>query len=715
MIRVLLLLLALAAPAAAQTARVFSGEHDGFTRLVIELPTPVAWTLGRTETGYGFATLADEQPLFDLTAVWQRIPRTRLDSLVADPQGGALVLGLACDCHVFPFEYRPGVVVLDIKPGPAPEASAFEAPFAGRALQLAVGKTDTPAAYDWLADPKAAAVAGSGVTLPLPLDTGAVSLEPLRDELLKQIARGAAEGIVDMELPGKPPKPAEVDHATLPWSTIRIGEVPGVVVTDAADGRPPAETGCADPALLDLPTWGGNAPPADSLAEARAGLYGEFDAPQPEAIRRAVRRLLYLGFGAEALQTVKLIGDGPPDTEQRLFRSMALLVDGLGDPQTPFSDMLECDGPAALWAALAHDRLPSGSGVNRDAILQAFLALPAHLRRHLGPTLAEKFLARDDAEAARMIRDVIERTPEVDQAMIALLDARTDLQGDDPEAAQVHAATALALGGDQVAGLVALVEAHVRTLDPLDAGTVAALLALRGETEGTPEGAAVSRAVVLALALSGQTAAAFGDPGAAGQVVAELWRVVADRATDDDFLVQAVLSVPAPAPAVSAETGQAVAKRLLALGFPDAALIWLGPVARDDPPERLLLAAKAALKIGDARATIALTEGLEDAEAEGLRAEAMVQLGDLAGAEKALAASGDTKAVARLGPWKGDWAGLDPALPAPWLQTAESVTAISAEDAAGPLGRGGQAIEASMASRAAIEALLASVAAFPAE
>ena len=713
MIRALLLLLALAAPAAAQTARVVSGEHGDFTRLVIELPSPEGWTLGRTDTGYGFATLAEEQPRYDLTAVWQRIPRTRHDSLVADPQGGALVLGLACDCHVFPFEYRPGVIVLDIKSGPAPEASAFEAPFTGGVPKLAVGKTDAPAAYDWLADPKAATVARSAATLSL--DTGAVSLEPLRDELLEQIARGAAEGIVDMELPGKPRKQAEADYASLPWSAVRIGEVPGVVVTDGSDGRPMSAPDCTDPALLDLPAWGGTAPPEKLLAEARAGLYGEFDTPQPAAIRQAVRRLLYLGFGAEAQQTVELIGDGPPDTERKFFRSMALLVDGQSDPQTPFAEMLDCGSPAALWAALAHDRLPSGSGVNRDAILQAFLALPAHLRRHLGPTLAEKFLARDDAEAARMIRDVIERTPEVDQAMIALLDARTDLQGDDPQAALAHAATAVALDGDQPGGLVALVEAHARTLDPLDAGTVEALLALRGETEGTPEGAAVSRAVVLALALSGRTATAFSDPEATGQVLADLWRVVADRATDDDFLVQAVLSTTAPHPAVSVETGQAVATRLLALGFPDAARIWLGPSGSGDPPERRLLAARAALEIGDARGAIALTEGLDDAVAAEVRAQAMLQLGDLAGAEKALAASGDTEAVARLGPWKRDWAGLDPALPAPWRQAAESVTASAVGEAAGPLGRGGQAIEASMASRAAIEALLASVTSVPVE
>lgn len=707
MIRALLLLLVLAGPAPAQTARVLSGEHGDFTRLVIELPKPGDWTVGRTATGYSFATRSEPQPKYDLTGVWQRISRTRLSALDAGAQGGFLDLDLACDCHVFPFEYRPGGIVLDIKPGPAPEASAFEAPFVLPAAIAAVEPAAQPT-YDWLSQRKAEA-ALKPATLPLPLETGAVSLEPLRDELLEQIARGAAEGVVDMKLPGKPRKLTSVDHAALPWSNIRIGEAPGVMVSDVyGDGRPP-EPACGDPALLDLPSWGGDLPPQDILAGTREGLYGEFDAPEHQVVRLAVRRLLYLGFGAEARQTADLISDSPPDPELAFLRSMALLVDGESDPRTPFAAMLDCDGPAALWAALAHDRLPPGPGVNRDAILQAFLALPGPLRRHLGPALAEKFLARDDAEAARMIRDVIERTPGADQAAVALLDASANLQQGDPKAAQTQAEKAVALDGNQAASLVALVEAHVQTLDPLGPETVEALLALRGETEGTAEGDAVSRAVVMAHALSGQTTAAFQDSGATGQVLADLWRVAADRATDDDFLVQAVLPEAAIVPDVSPETGLAVADRLLSLGFPDAARVWLGPIAESDPPKRLRLAAKAALMVGDARSAIALIQGLDDTEAEALRAQALVQLGDLPGAERALTATGDTETAARLGPWMGNWAELAPSLPAPWHQTVETVTTAPTGNASGPLGRGGQAIDASIASRTAIEALLAAV------
>lgn len=36
----------------AETARVTSGEHEGFSRLVVTLAQPASWTLGRLDGGY---------------------------------------------------------------------------------------------------------------------------------------------------------------------------------------------------------------------------------------------------------------------------------------------------------------------------------------------------------------------------------------------------------------------------------------------------------------------------------------------------------------------------------------------------------------------------------------------------------------------------------------------------------------------------------------
>jgi hypothetical protein len=710
MIRTLLVLLATLLPAAAETARVISGEHGDFTRLVIELPAGQAWTMGRTDTGYAFAETADVQPAFDLASVWQRIDRSRLSALQVDPATGVLNLSLGCDCHIFPFEYQPGIVVLDITPGPAPATSVFESAFVPPGADKVLPKESAARpTYDWLKTaeaPQEMPVA----TLPLPLETGGQSLKPLRDALLEQIARGAADGIVDMELPGKPAKVAEAAGSP-PWANVRIGEDPGVIVTEpnglVPEPRPDAP--CAAPDLLDLSSWGDDRPAEELLAETRGSLFGEFDRPDDAAVLHAVRLLLYLGFGAEAAQTADLMETPAKDGSLDLYRSMARLIDGETDPQTPFAGMLDCDGPSALWAALAHDRLPPGPGVNRDAIIQAFQALPPHLRLHLGPVLAEKFLARDDAEAARIVRDAVERAPESDPAEVALLDAQAELHGGDTDAAIAHAEAAVALDGDQAEGLLTLVDSHFRKLEPMGPDTATALQSLQGEAEGTERSAAIDRAVVLALALSDQTEAAFAQGPLSGGVERDLWQVVATRSADDDFLRHAVLAPGSERPGVASAVAVSIGQRLLALGFSDAALVWIGPVGPDAAPELRLLAASAEAARGNAQVAADLLVGVQGSEAAGLRAKVQVQLGDLASASAGLSEAGDVEAAARLNLWGGDWTAATNTLPAAWQAAAPFADPTTIDPAAGLLGRGAKTVEASLASRDAIAALLSSV------
>ncbi len=715
MIRSLAFLLAMSSAASAESARVYSGDHGTFTRLVVELPAATEWNVGRTTNGYAFAIRGEAQPDYDLSGVWQRISKARVSALQVDPKTGALQLSLACDCHVFPFEYRPGAIVLDIKPGPPPTGSVFESPFDDAPGPSAVTQlSDTAgrgATYNWLSEATRDRARPSE-TLPLPLPTGEVSLDPLRNALLEQIARGAADGIVDMGLPMPKRRPVGQGPDDLPWSSVMLGEHPGLQVRDPdafVAGSEPAGNCLADN-LLDIAAWGGDGSALDLLAAAHTGLYGEFDVADPEAVMRSVRSHLFLGFGAEALQISELAKGASGDDLMPYYQSMARILDGDTDPGTPFAKMLDCDGPAALWAALAHDRLPAAKGVNRKAILRSFLALPPHLRAHLGSSLAEKFIALGDPDAVRTIRDAMERTPHVDTATVALLDAERELHQGNADAAQAHAREVISLEGNAAEGFVALVEAHFQKLAPVGPDVAEALISGRGEARGTGLLGKVDRAIVLALALSGQIEAAFQHESARGDTLVDLWRVALALATDDDFLRHAVLPADGVPSQVPADLRLEVSRRLVSLGFPDAALAWLGPTRPDDPSDRRLVAAEAMLGLGDARSGLALLDGLAGPEAEGLRAQALLQLGDLRAAEEALSASGQPDAAVRTNLWEGDWSRLDPATPELW-QTAASLTQPTvADDASGLLGRGAQALEASVASREAIEALLTNVA-----
>lgn len=705
---VLLLLLALAHPALGQTARVLSGEHDGFTRLVVELPGVMGWTVGRTPMGYSFAAAGKAQPDYELGRVWDRIPRTRLQSLRIDPDSGALQLALACDCHVFPFEYRPGVIVLDIKDGPPPPGSEFEQAFSPGLAEARPAQTSEVTGYDWLTDqPATTAARRDRIDLP-ELATGSISLEPLRDQLLAQISRGAAEGIVDMELPGKPPKVADPGNEDLPWTQIHIGELPGVIARPGGGSTEPAILAdCAPDEMLDLPAWGDGQTPLDLLSAGRSGFYGEFDEVAVGSVLDAVRRHLYLGFGAEARQYAELVSQSDAPPELAYYRSMSPLVEGETDPSTPFARMLPCGGPAALWAALAHDRLPPGPEVNVDAILRSFVALPAHLRNSLGPGLAQKMLDRGDDDAARLIRDSMERAPFSDSVAIALLDAKAELHADRPEAAQAHAEAAAAGAGADVAPLVTLVEAHLRRAEPISPEVAASLQAVLGESEGRPDEAEIRRALILAFALSGQTDAAFD--AAEGEVPPALWQVAGQLAPDDAFLSHAVLATATPRPEVPEAVQGQIARRLLDLGFSDAALRWLEPVERTAPPEQRLLAAEAELLRGDARAALSLLDNLDTPESEPLRARANVQLGAYAPARAALLASGDVDAAERLLAWEKDWTGLSAEGAEPWRAAAALMAADEEEAEAGLLARGTRLAEEGARARETVAELLTRV------
>lgn len=83
----------LAGTAGAQSIAVRSGEHEGFTRLVLTLPRSSEWRLSRTDDGYALS-LAEKGMRFDLSDVFRLIPRSRLAAIWEDRQSGRCSLVL---------------------------------------------------------------------------------------------------------------------------------------------------------------------------------------------------------------------------------------------------------------------------------------------------------------------------------------------------------------------------------------------------------------------------------------------------------------------------------------------------------------------------------------------------------------------------------------------------------------------------------------------
>ena len=764
----LLLLLSLTAPAAAQVVTVRSGEHPGFSRLVLEIGRGTEWRLGREGQGY---RLQVERPGwgYDIAGVFRLIPRSRLTALAAEADG--LRLTVAPGVHAIAFETGTGALALDIRDGAAPAGSPFEAPLmaagdaapprttaaspyrpelpedprlalywrevagagaperredhaapaAATPAPASAREPETPAAHS----PAPAAASSPANALPAtalpatdPPVPGALSLPDPPDprvaaaeaDLMLQLSRAAAQGLIEVNVPrpdphalphgaaaaGRPPEPETADESpAAPAAAEGHGEPPSsaaaeghAAAAEPAPAPPPlsihAETSvdrafpdlpapvprdeagaaCLDAAALDLPGWGDERPFSEQLAERRAALLGEFDQPDPAAAEELVKLYLYEGFGAEARVAMTAFGVEP--ARRGLYAELADIMDyGAARQPGPLAGMTGCDTPAALWAVLSASVIDPRKPLDRGAVQRAFSALPLHLRRLVGPGLAQRFLAIGAEPMARSIRDAIDRAPGDHGAALQMIEARLDL-------AQGHAAAAettlvgMVAGNGPMTAEAALLYADSRLAAhlPVDAQMVETLGALAFEHRKAADGPALARAHILALASQGDFAGAFAAldrrAGAVGRpglrpVAQALFGMLVENPDDAAFLTYAFARQDDFARAdPPAELRLAMAGRLVAEGFGAEARRVLGPAGGETTPGRLVLA-EAALVEGDPATALAWLAAVSGPEAAMLEGRAQDMAGDHAAAAAAFARAG-AAAEARAQTWRGgDW------------------------------------------------------------
>lgn len=108
----------------AETVVARSGEHDGFSRLVMRLPDGANWALEQSGRA---ASLKIDSPsvVFDTSRVFDLIPRDRLQGLSQRGTGQPLRLELGCNCEIRSYVQRDGYLVVDIRDGDGgPEQAA---------------------------------------------------------------------------------------------------------------------------------------------------------------------------------------------------------------------------------------------------------------------------------------------------------------------------------------------------------------------------------------------------------------------------------------------------------------------------------------------------------------------------------------------------------------------------------------------------------------
>ena len=789
-----------AMPAFAETLRLRSGEHDGFTRLVVDLGTGSGWELGRTETGYELRLARDDVD-FDISDVYRLIRRDRLGSVTDGGAPGRLALSVPCDCHATAFVTGSGALVIDIADGAAPDGSAFEqrldqvdtvaaateepmadavsahlspwqAPQTGHRtpsapdprLALFWRGTELPPEQDeaWTADapeavppPEPGHAGPPGTEVPDPAEAVPAIVEedfllpPIPDarvaeaqtDLLHQLSRAAAQGLVEVNRPPRPraaeaahpetaapEPPATAGHTGLQQSSIHAETSIDRDTLSTITRDPVTSEGglCLPDSVFDLVHWGDDRPPTIQIADRRAPLVGEFDRPSDDAVLALARLYLFLGFGAEARAV--LASFAVDSTDAAVLRDVALILDG-GTPGAgaAIAGMTGCDTAAAFWAVLAWPDLPPDAEVDENAVLRAYSALPVHLRRNLGPALSDRFLSVGDEAAAHAVRDAMARAPGDPGAALSMVEAQIDLAAGRAEAGE-RRLDPLARSNDPLAvdALIMAVQSRLARDQAVEPDLADSAAALAFELQDGPLGPVLNQLHVLARGSGQDFDRAFDAfrhwAGEAPETVRadaarRLFAMLDQTETEEStFLLQYfrnrdILEAANPDLLLRLD----LAERLTGSGFADEARRLLkGEAGYTDRGRRLL--ARAALGEFDPAEAQEQLAGLDDREAGELRAAAAAMAGDHAAAAARYAGIGDAEKAGREAWRGGDWTAVAESGPEPMQSALEAFGLVpasgaapeaKAEDPAGPLAESRSLIDASRSVRTALDALLA--------
>ena len=686
----LLCLFVSAVGARAEIVELRSGEHGGFTRLVVSLPTGARWRVDTTETGL---SLMLDGPVtgFDTASVFRRIGRQRLSDLVLRPDETVLDIALACKCGFRSFMDGASFLVLDIGEEITSQGSAGTPGFTSEGGELEGGRSQRAEQADAGSGPQGQAVLPLIVPRPAPArvldlvpeaDAQTIvsddarriphiveTMENLRDEIGRATTQGrltAAEPrpATSMQLPeietdiGDPDlNEASADKPSSPLDNLRtiraavgqVGAAPDRFLSGA--GR-----ACLTRDDLNIASWGHDIGFAAGLGEWRLRLTQEFDRVDPEAALGLARHYLHYGFGAEALSVLDLLP--MQESTAPVLIMMARIMDGDSDGRSEsFSDMLECDGPAALWAALSGEGIPRAAPLNRPALRLAFEELPAHLKPHLGPKLAARLAEAGETDTAEAILASLERGAQAGSPATDLARARLSLAKGEPESAVEPLSTVVQSNSAlSPAALIAMIDTAVAANQPIGDETVKLVASYVFEHRRSPSVADLERVHTLALAHSGQFSEAFArlSGGAAtvpsgGRIVSQIMARLVDHAPDIVFLAE---TVRPPSAGLTVEVGNRTAGRLLSLGFAEMATAFLTDAAEGEQGRiRRLLRAQAALALNQPVAAEAELLGLTGEDVDLLRAEARRRSGDYTAALRGLSGP-------ELADWRRDTAWL---------------------------------------------------------
>ena len=668
----------------AQTVSLRSGEHPNFTRFVLDIPKGVSWELKSSENAYDLI-LGNKNIKVDTSRAFSRVSRDRVASI--SQTGTNVRFDLACDCTAKAYVLRDRMLVVDVSNAPKPpevtETVAEEAVVPTPESEFEFGdllwSERTTAAFlepeiTSKTEVQTEPMKQPAVTRPVPTE--------LRTEITNQVAHAATIGLLQPEQievsPAKEemsPKVDRLDPNTAmqtveqkpaPQSNMIFRNATTIPGSNAPETNVDAMSAvvCPNPDILDLASWGADEPFNIQISNHRSMLFEEFDRNSAKVAVNLAKTYLHFGFGQEAIRSLETI-----DADNSFVETLRALAEILEHSKVqtvdPFSSFVSCEGPFALWAALATESPSFEISDHRDGILSALDALPLHLREYLGPIVARRATqsgATEVADRALRISDRARQNPTPDHMLAA---AALDVKTENPEAAiETLEEIVSSNSGVSPQAVIELIETSFAEGLGITEDTARLTEALAVELANTELGPNLLRVQAISRAQLGEFDTAFDHLGTMAlrsapvdllKTQEDVLMLLTNNASDADFVLHAfdpVTNATVETPSLVRD----IAKRLAALGFTDAAGQGLRsiPVSKQTREDKILMST---LAIADRKPRQALSyiEDFTDAESETLRARALDLIGDHDGAA-ALFASANQLADAERSAWMAeDW------------------------------------------------------------
>lgn len=727
----------------AQQLRVRSGDHPAFTRITLPVSTSQTWEARKTEKGIEL-TLPGHSGGFDIADVFLRIRRDRIAQITTAPS--VLILDVGCTCSATAF--RSGdLLVIDV----ADQGAALAGPplpepaivVAKRSRAAPRSATFAKVTLPWIGGPSPF---GRGPTPNGPVANAdktpeqnsrivdrTILLNEIQQSLIRGVADAASKGMLTHsfkgpatlpQVPQAPSESTDIALADFPEGTTPIFQNMRITSSMDAPGRDKSQLldvtisgqTCPDEGAFALETWGSNESFSTQIGPARNALVNARDHLDSKAAVTLAQLYLYFGFGAEALEALRLAPSLSRDNPH--LADIAIIMEfGSVNGHGGLGTFTNCASEIALWATLSFQDIPQGVSINTKAVLRALNKLPKHLRQILAPELSGRLLQYGDPEAATIAMRSIERLPDQLGPEAVMAQAMLAINAGNSAEESLNNVIETNTSGSPTA-LIELVEGKLAKGEQISHETMTLIDAYAQELRETPMGDQLRHTQIIALSNSNQFDEAFGtlnalSPSLSPSVAAQLRQYTLERLAQQAetivFLEHFFAQDAAAFETLPKATKLSLAARLMDLGFAGHVQKILEEIP-DKPrsSDRQILAARAALALQQPFQAQSALIGLEHSTARLLLAQAKEMAGDYGEAANIFAASNASEQSIRAAWLSDDWLDLTssqtPGL-GPVATLARAGPPVPTTDL-GPLGRANQILEESSAARSTLEQLL---------